>query len=318
MPQDQPIAKPPVRKCGASEVHQRLLQDPAYQEQRLGIERHLNRFLLFNMDALRVGVTKIPVVVHIVHSSPAGNISDAQVHSQIDVLNKDYRALNADVSKVPAPWKHLVADCRIEFELAKTDPNGKPSTGITRTQTNIPSYGTDDAVKSSATGGVDPWPTDKYLNMWVCELGGGLLGYAQFPGGPPETDGVVMLHSAFGTVGTATAPFNLGRTTTHEVGHWLNLLHIWGDRLDCTGNDDVPDTPSAQRPNYGKPDFPHISCNNGPNGDMFVNYMDYVDDDAMMMFTLGQATRMAATLDGPRASIGQPVAEGPPAGSYSS
>ena len=145
-------------------------------------------------------------------------------------------------------------------------------------------------------------PTE-LLNIWVCNLGEGLLGYAQFPGGPAATDGVVVLYTAFGTTGAAAAPFNLGRTATHEVGHWLNLRHIWGDRTDCSGTDEVSDTPRAQMPNYGAPEWPHISCNNGPNGDMFMNYMDYVDDVAMFMFTQGQAARINATLAGPRKKI---------------
>jgi len=113
----------------------------------------------------------------------------------------------------------------------------------------------------------------------------------------------VILNTAYGTKGTATAAFNLGRTSTHEIGHWLNLRHIWGDTEDCTGTDFVDDTPNAQLPNYGKPKFPHVSCNNGPNGDMFMNFMDYVDDDSMMMFTAGQVVRMHATLEGPRKEL---------------
>jgi pregnancy-associated plasma protein-A len=159
-------------------------------------------------------------------------------------------------------------------------------------------------VKFKSQGGVDAWPSDAYLNLWVCSLGGGLLGYAQFPGGPAATDGVVILNKAFGTTGTATAPFDLGRTAVHEVGHWLNLRHIWGDTEDCSGTDFVADTPNAQHPNFGKPSFPHISCSNGPSGDMFMNYMDYVDDDSMVMFTAGQVARMRTALDGPRGAIG--------------
>ncbi len=142
----------------------------------------------------------------------------------------------------------------------------------------------------------------------MCQLTGGLLGYAQFPGGPAATDGVVALHSAFGTTGTAAAPFNLGRTTTHEVGHWLNLRHIWGDDGNgCSGSDFVADTPNQGGPNYGTPTFPRVSCDNGPNGDMFMNYMDYVDDAAMVMFSTGQVTRMQATLDGLRSTIGTSI-----------
>jgi hypothetical protein len=244
------------------------------------------------------------VVVHVVFNTAAENISAAQINSQIKALNRDYRLKNTDVKNTPAPWKGLPTDVQVNFALATKDPSNKATTGITRTKTAQTSFGADDSVKSAATGGVPAWNTSKYLNLWVCTLGGGLLGYAQFPGGPAATDGVVILNRAFGSSGTAVVPFNLGRTAVHEVGHWLNLHHIWGDTTDCSGSDFVADTPNAQHPNFNKPTFPHISCNNGPSGDMFVNYMDYVDDDTMVMFTAGQVARMRATLDGPRKSIG--------------
>ena len=151
--------------------------------------------------------------------------------------------------------------------------------------------------------GSNAWPRDSYMNFWSCNLGGGLLGYAQFPGGPAATDGVVMLYSTVGSIsspGTAS-PYNLGRTATHEVGHWLNLRHIWGD-ANC-GNDLVADTPTQQTDNGGCPSFPHVTCSNGPNGDMFMNYMDYVNDAAMFMFTRDQATRMNAALSVSRPGI---------------
>jgi hypothetical protein len=300
---DQDLQVPPHRTCGAPEVHYRLLENREYQTNRIRIELNVRRFTTEGAIG-RAGTVTIPVVVHVVYGTAVQNISDAQIHSQIDVLNLDYRALNTDRTKVPSVWTGLVADANVQFALATTDPTGNPTTGITRTQTTASSFSTDDGVKSAATGGADPWPSDKYLNIWVCNLGGGLLGYAQFPGGPPPTDGVVILFTAFGTSGTATAPFDLGRTATHEIGHWLDLIHIWGDKLDCTGTDLVADTPTQQAPNYGKPTFPHVSCGNGPNGDMFMNYMDYVDDDSMVMFTQGQIVRVRATLDGPRNSIG--------------
>ena len=218
------------------------------------------------------------MVVHVVYNLPAENVSLAQIKSQIKVLNRDFRATNPDKSKVPPVWKGLVADAKIEFALAKLDPQGNATNGVTRTKTDRTSFGTNDSVKFSSSGGKDAWPTSRYLNIWVCKLGGGLLGYAQFPGGPAETDGVVVTHTGFGTVGTALAPFNLGRTTTHEIGHWLNLRHIWGDTEDCSGTDFVADTPNAAGPNFGAPAFPSVSCGNGPNGDMYVNYMDYTDD----------------------------------------
>ena len=188
---------------------------------------------------LRPGCTQIPVVVHVVYKTAAQNISQAQIDSQMDVLNRDFRKKNSDISTVPAPFAPLAGDARIEFKLATTDPDGNPTTGVTRTETNKSSFGSNDDVKFTAQGGIDAWPRDDYLNIWVCQLSGGLLGYAQFPGGAAATDGVVCTHTGFGTTGTAAAPFDKGRTTTHEIGHWLNLRHIWGDG-GCGVDDFVP------------------------------------------------------------------------------
>jgi hypothetical protein len=226
------------------------------------------------------------------------------VKSGITALNRDFQAQNPDRSNVPAVWQGLVANPKIKFALATRNPKGQSTDGITRTQTNRDSFPPDDSVKKASQGGASAWPTDRYLNIWICTLGDGLLGYAQFPGGPARTDGVVILNTGYGTTGTATAPFNLGRTATHEVGHWLNLRHIWGrDYVSCSDSDHVTDTPNQQGPNYGNPSFPQLSCNNGPDGDMFMNYMDYVNDKAMVMFTPGQVMRMNATLAGPRRKL---------------
>lgn len=300
-----PAQAPSRRTCAQMVVHELLVETkPEYRERRLKAEEQ-TRQSIDSGQALRVTAKLImlPVVVHVVHQTPEQNISDAQVKSQIDVLNRDYRAKNTDIRKVPPVWKSLVLDANVQFALATKDPAGNPTSGITRTATTVDAFGADDTVKAKGTGGVEAWPADRYLNMWVCNLGGGLLGYAQFPGGPAKTDGVVVLYSAFGTRRGAIAPFNKGRTATHEVGHFLGLRHIWGDKNDCTGNDFVADTPPARQANTGKPAFPHITCNNGPSGDMFMNYMDYVDDDAMFMFTTGQVARMNATLAGPRKKL---------------
>lgn len=294
----------PRRMCGTMSVHHRLLEsDPGFRGRQTDLEHATAQRMMTGLRA-RIGITTIPVVVHVVFTKADENISVTQIRSQIAVLNRDYRATNPDRTKVPSVWGGLVADARLQFALATKDPKGKPTTGITRTKTTRTSFGDDDTVKFTARGGMNAWPTTKYLNMWVCTLAGGLLGYAQFPGGPRRTDGVVILNTAFGTTGSVKAPFNLGRSATHEVGHWLNLRHIWGDTEDCSGSDLVADTPNAAGPNFGKPKFPSISCGNGPSGDMFVNYMDYVDDDAMMMFTTQQAVRMQAALDGARSLIG--------------
>ena len=298
-------ATPTRRQCGSMEAHFRLSEvDPNFRRRLIDLEGLTARRMVTGQVRRAAAPTTIPVVVHVLYNSQVENISAGQVRSQMRVLNRDFAAKNPDRSKVPEAWRGLVTDAGIQFALARKDPSGKNTSGITRAKTSRTSFATDDSVKWAASGGLDPWPTDRYLNIWVCTLGGGLLGYAQFPGGPHETDGVVCLNTAFGTTGTAAAPFNLGRTTTHEVGHWLNLRHIWGDTEDCSGSDLVADTPNAEGPNYGKPAFPQISCNNGPNGDMFMNYMDYVDDDSMFMFTAQQVVRMNAALDGPRSSIG--------------
>jgi len=296
---------PTHRTCGAMEVHRRLLStSPEYVANRARLENHTRRYVARGGASRFAGIARIPVVVHVVWNTPDQNISDAQIQSQIDVLNRDYRATNPDVSTVPTPFQPLVADSRIEFFLATVGPDGAATSGITRVSTATASFTDDDAVKSAASGGADPWPAEHYLNIWVCRLSGSLLGYAQFPGGPAETDGVVITHTGFGTTGTATPPFHLGRTATHEIGHYLNLFHIWGDDgSGCSGSDEVDDTPNQGGANLGVPTFPHVSCSNGPNGDLFVDYMDYVDDAVMVMFTQGQVARIQACLDGVRTAL---------------
>jgi Pregnancy-associated plasma protein-A len=299
----------PHRMCGTQYYHLTLCDKfPELRKRRVEIQARIDTILSSPQASRRLAVREnaivtIPIVVHVVYRTQAENISDGQISSQLDVLNRDYRRLNPDWTNTPDVWRGLASDAGIHFELAKRDPSGQATDGITRTKTTKTEFNIDNAVKARRTGGADPWPSDKYLNLWVCSLGGGLLGYAQFPGMPPETDGVVILNTAFGTTGSVQEPFHLGRTATHEIGHWLNLNHIWGDTNDCSGTDHVADTPPAVTANTGKPTFPRVTCHNAPNGDMFMNYMDYVDDDSMYMFTSGQVARMRATLDGPRNSF---------------
>jgi hypothetical protein len=275
-------------------AHMALLERyPGFRTRQQRLEGETARRRALGFLPREIKLAKIKTVVHVVYKDSSQNISDAQINSQIKVLNQDFRAKNTDKKKTPSVWSGLVADSQVEFTLYK----------VTRTQTTKSSFGTDDGVKRASSGGVAPLNPSRYLNMWVCSLGGGLLGYAQFPGGPKPTDGVVINYLAFGTQGTAQAPFNKGRTATHEVGHYLNLRHIWGDTEDCTGSDLVADTPNCAGPNFETPTFPKVSCNNGPNGDMFMNYMDYVDDAAMFMFTPQQVARMRTALDGPRSGL---------------
>lgn len=291
------------RTCGAHDHYLEMLQNsPEARAKVLEIERHTEAFIQSGQTSNRAVIT-IPVVVHVLYNTTVQNISDAQIQTQIDVLNADFRKLNADKSKIPAAFSGLAADSEIQFCLAKRDPNGLATTGIQRKSTTVTSFSTNDAMKKASTGGLDAWSSSSYLNLWVCNLGSSLLGYAQFPGGTAATDGVVVNYTAFGTTGTAQSPFNLGRTATHEVGHWLNLRHIWGD-ANC-GSDLVTDTPTQQTSNYSCPTFPRVTCSNGPNGDMFMNYMDYVDDACMYMFSAGQKARMQALFatGGSRASL---------------
>ena len=216
------------RTCGTVDVHNRLMQtDPRYAADRAAIELFTQTYAASGAARNHRSVITIPVVVHVVYSNAAGNISDAQVQSQIARLNLDYHKLNPDTALVPAIWDSLIADCNIQFCLAQRDPNGLPTNGIVRKATTVTSWGTNDAVKYSAQGGDDAWPRDSYLNLWACDLGQGLLGYSQFPGGPAATDGCIILNTAFGDVGSVQAPYDKGRTVTHEVGHWFNLFLLY-------------------------------------------------------------------------------------------
>jgi Pregnancy-associated plasma protein-A len=287
---------PSQRKCGAMIAMNRLIEiDPSIRQRLLDLENE-TRARRATGEVIKRGLLKIPVIVHVIYKTDDQNISDDQIQSQIDVLNKDFRAKNSDVTKIPLVWKALATDAKLEFSLDK----------VTRTQTIQATFSTDDSVKFSASGGHDVVTPDTHLNLWVCNISDGILGYAQFPGGPAATDGVVILYSAFGTKGTAAAPFNLGRTATHEIGHYLNLSHIWGESRvpNCSDDDFIGDTPTQLQPNYSKPNFPTISCNNGPSGDMFMNYMDYVDDDTMFMFTAQQVLRMRTALSKQRPKLG--------------
>ncbi len=286
-----------TRNCASHDILlEQQQQDPKRINKLRQIEEQTQNYIRRGQQRAVNGIVTIPVVVHIVYRTSTQNISDSQIQSQLTVLNDDFRRFNSDAN---GTWSQA-ADSEIEFCLATVDPNGNPTSGITRTSTNVSGFGTNDAVKSASSGGVNAWSTSDYLNIWVCDIGGGILGYAQFPGGNPATDGVVNDYRYFGTNGTATAPFNLGRTMTHEVGHYLNLRHIWGDG-NCNVDDFVSDTPTSDAPNYGCASS-HVSCS---SLDMVQNYMDYSDDGCMNLFTTGQKNRMRAIFDtgGARASL---------------
>jgi hypothetical protein len=284
------------RQCASMDVlEENMKEDPSLKDKMDEVEKHTKEFEKKQKNS-RVGATGtlvIPVVVNVIYNSAAENISNAQIQSQIDILNRDFSATNTDVGLVPSAFTSSVSNMEYQFTLSS----------VVRKQSNKTSWGTRDAMKNAKKGGIDPTTPTTKLNIWVCNIGGGILGYAQFPGGSSATDGVVISPQYFGNTGYVAAPFDKGRTATHEVGHWLNLRHIWGD-ASC-GNDQVADTPTQQTANYGCPAFPKVTCSNGPNGDMFMNYMDYTDDACMYMFTAGQKVRSRAifALGGARASF---------------
>ena len=272
-------------RCASQEMLAIQLQkDPGLAVRMQSIERATAEFIKNPENSfLSNGNVVIPVVVNVLYRTAAENVSAAQIQSQIDVLNADFTAANTDYNSTPSFFQSVRSgDTKIRFVLDQ----------VIRKSTTKSSWRTDNAMKVASKGGIAPLSPSNKLNMWVCNMSGGILGYAQFPGGSLSTDGVVVDNNAFGKGGTTTAPFNLGRTATHEVGHWLNLRHIWGDAT-C-GNDFVGDTPLHQTSNGGCPAFPRYGSCSTTVPMMTMNYMDYTNDACMYMFSLGQSTRMNA------------------------
>lgn len=287
-----------TRMCASMEVlDAQLKADPTLRSRMEDIESNSRRAISSGrLNAL--GKIEIPVVVNVIYRTAAENISDAQIQSQIDVLNEDFHAINADVTNTPAIFSDLVANIDVQFVLE----------AINRKSSTKRSWSVNDAMKKSSQGGINPTNPTENLNIWIVNRmtsgGSTILGYAQFPGGSAATDGIVVGYNFFGRVGTLSAPFDKGRTATHEVGHWLNLRHIWGDAT-C-GSDLVSDTPQHNTANFGCPSSSHRSTCSGTPIEMTMNYMDYTDDACMYMFTEGQKERALSIFDsgGPRASFG--------------
>lgn len=285
---------PAQRVCATMNVlYHNIEMDPALEENMARIERFIDEHIEGEtVQRVESSLVTIPVVVHVLYRTSTENISLRQIRSQIDVLNEDFNADNSDIINTPNRFRDDVGNFKIEFRLAR----------VTRTYVDKRSWGTNDEMKKPSKGGVAPIKPRRALNIWVVNrLQGGVLGYAQFPGGALRTDGVVIAHNYFGRTGRVSAPFNLGRTGTHEVGHWLNLYHIWGDG-GCQQDDRVSDTPLSNQPNYDCPDFPTVHCQ---SIDMTMNYMDYTNDACMYMFTKGQKRRALAVFasGGPRAAF---------------
>lgn len=284
--------------------NRKILFDKKFKQERENYERVINDWVQSSLNkksAQQVPIV-IPVVFHILYSNASQNIPDPQILSQLSVLNEDFGRTNADTSNTPLAFQSVAANTGIQFCLAQRDPNGNPTTGIERRSTTVASFGFNDAMKSFSTGGLNAWDVSKYLNIWVCNIGGGILGYGEFPAGAfSNTYGLVIQYDACGNLGTAAPPYDLGRTSTHEIGHCLDLSHIWGDdNGSCTGSDGIGDTPNSASEMYGCPSYPHTdACSPANPGIMFMNYMDYTDDACMNMFTQGQAVKMLAVLNNP-------------------
>lgn len=286
-----------ARQCASYEVlEQQIALNPLRGKFLDALEGEIQRIQQQQIRTERAaGRLYLKVVVHVVHTNPT-IVTDAQIQSQLDILNKDFQKANSELGQEGVYLAGYtitnVANCDIQFDLAL----------VKRVTTGVAKFGTNDAVKRTSQGGSDPVNASSMLNIWVCDLDGGLLGYAQFPGGSLATDGVVVDLQAFGsTTGpglTLFNDFNMGRTATHEVGHWINLRHIWGDR-SC-GDDFVGDTPLHDGANYDCGTTTQTSRCKGRPREMWMNFMDYTDDRCMYMFTKNQKERMDITIDNAR------------------
>lgn len=275
-------------RCGSEDYRSILTEKGLFVNQK-NISQNLNR----------LGQYTIPVVFHIIYNNEFENISDDQIISQLDVLNSDYNSENDDFFNIPDTFLNVASSSGIRFCLAQVDPMGNISSGITRTFTDLESFSmSEDKMKISSEGGVDPWDTEKYLNIWVCNLSGNLLGFATYPGSDPSLDGVVIDYQYLGVLPNSPSPYNLGRTATHEIGHFFGLEHTF--YAGCSDWDGCDDTPPISSSTFGCPDFPQESCG---SIDMTMNFMDYTNDACMCMFTFCQTNIMINTLNNQRASL---------------
>lgn len=300
----QPVPLQRERCNTFSYQQEQLRNDPALAEKMNAIEAFIKQHILISenniANRIESNVIKVPVVVHILYHTPSEKISDARVMSQIEALNICFRHRNADSVKTPLYFRPLAADVEIEFQLATSDSRSRSTTGIIRKYTPITKWVMDDKMKFSDNMGDDAWDAKSYLNIWVCNLDR-LAGYSSLPGSEAVKDGLVMDFDAFGVINSGSG-YDMGKTAVHEVGHWLGLKHLWGDE-NC-GNDGVDDTPKQASYTSGCPSTIRITCGNGPNGDMYMNYMDFSSDVCMNLFTKGQKVRMRALFEpgGPRYS----------------
>lgn len=251
-----------------------------------------------SQKSLRSGQITIPVVFHIVYDREAENIPDYVIYQQLEVLNESFNLLNSDTSILTDTLKRLVDNFNIKFELAWKDPEGNITNGITRQETTRPNFAYFTQLHKYEKHGTAVWDPDRYLNIWVCDLNYFYLGYAQFPGGPKETDGITMHYELVGNQKypwcSNTYDGNYGgRILVHEVGHWLSLFHPWGYSGYCS-DDMVNDTPIQYGPVWHYQNCPDVlfsECLGDSNRILVKNYMDYSGYNCMVAFTPGQVAK---------------------------
>ena len=302
------------KRCGTVEYMARLkTEDPTLAVSIEKTESIVQHIAIENQRSENVSsIITIPVVFHIMYQNGTQNISENRITDQLATLNKDFGRFNADTNNTPLSFRSISANTNIRFCFAQRDPNGDTTNGIVRVPVTVTGFDplSNNKLKYTAQGGNDAWPRDQYLNIWVCNFSGSssqILGVSQLPGAAAATDGCCVLYT---TVGGTTYPgtepgYHLGRTLTHEAGHWLGLYHVWGDDGGgCSGTDYVADTPNQGGENYFCPAFPRTdNCSVSSPGVLFMNYLDYVDDNCMNMFTTGQSNRMNGFLNGVRSPI---------------
>ena len=272
-----------VQRCSTDEYRQNLKNKGLYNNHN----KHNNPIQSYT------NTYDIPIVIHVLYNTEEQNISDDKIFSQLAVLNNDYNGLNLEIDEVPEEFQDVIGFVGFNFCLVQEDLNGNPFNGVNRVYTEIESFqGFNDEMKKSEQGGVDAWDSQNYLNIWVCNLSGNTLGFATMAGDVSvDLDGVVIDYEYFGTDLSASHPYNLGRTATHEIGHYFNLEHTF--YAGCSDWHDCEDTPPLQSPTYGCPNYPDVSC---ASNNMTMNYMDYTNDACMSMFTVCQANRMIDAL----------------------
>ncbi|CAG5016731.1 hypothetical protein DYBT9275_05622 [Dyadobacter sp. CECT 9275] len=287
-------------KCGSMLLlENRFKTQPSlkilYDQEEFRFQQQVSQRIKSGASFRTTSLVTIPVVFHIVVSRQS-NVTDAQVMAQLDTINKDYAGINGGASRIPSYFKDLFGQSGIQFCLAQRTPDNQPSTGIVRYTTSSGSFNyLTENVKHAATGGADAWDTSKYLNIWICSLSGGILGYSSFPGqGADNEKGVVVDYNSL--PGANNQVYNQGKTLTHEIGHFFSLRHIWGDDEGaCTGSDNIDDTPNQSNSTATcATGVVTDRCTPASPGIMYQNFMDYSPDNCLLMFTKMQVARMEA------------------------